>query len=109
LPKGHKFLGGRVQSGGDVANFTPTKYLGTLYPSFRNGKSLLQESPDDFKACEELWGARHELLHNGRAQIREFDAATCKADRFKLRPLSSHELFKFRRSVMATIEWMKKA
>jgi hypothetical protein len=85
-------------SGGDSENFSPHLYLK------RNGLLNLTLTDDDFIACCELWGCRHEMVHNGRALIRTAtgDGRTSKDS--KTRPFDwEEEARRFREALLRVI------
>lgn len=87
--------------------FNPEKFLGTNYSTIANGVSLRSSDLVAYIGCEELWGTRHEIVHNGRIQIRSYDSVLGKASRTTNRPLTEQDIHAFRAAVMKAISWMK--
>lgn len=95
--------------GSKADKFTPETHLGISYPTIASGVSLKQSDLVAYIGCEELWGTRHEIVHNGRIQVRCYDQNQGKANRNLTRPLENQDTHKFRAAVMNAITWMKSA
>ncbi len=54
-------------------NFSPRVYLGTDN-CLGISPTLLEQDTGSYASCCELWGARHEMLHNGAELVRIYDA-----------------------------------
>jgi hypothetical protein len=105
----YEFLGGRLGN----ANFEPKLYLGPGYANATGRPSFKDECAANASAhyarCHELWGTRHEIIHNGRQQVRLYDAGKDAADRNNPRPLGPNDVQAFRETVAQTIRWMRTA
>lgn len=93
-------------------DFHPTHYLGNEFSKRTKSESFrcyckIKDLPY-YKDCQELWGTRNEVVHNGRFMIREYDPEEDKTDKKKLRngELSS-TVWTFREVVYQAIEWLK--
>lgn len=87
-------------------SFNPSRYFGPT-----RMQSIQDANPHpvpEYPAICELFGARNEWVHEGRAQVRPFDGALNKAssDRSKCRPLAFEDYYRFRRAVSAALVWM---
>ena len=89
--------------------FSPVTYLATSHQTVAGGLSLKHTDVVAFIGCEELWGTRHEIVHNGRCQIRCFDHKQGTASLALVRPLKDQDVHDFRAAVVRAIAWMKSA
>lgn len=90
--------------GMDPPNFNPTDYL-TLKgrPAsrlVRNGQVFAEHSPQDALICDELWGTRHEVLHNGKQLVRASGSKTNTV------PYTDAHANAFRAAVMSLLSWL---
>lgn len=93
--------------GRKLPDFNPTDYL-TLngrkdkWPArlFRGGKVFAEHSPQEALACDELWGTRHELLHNGKQLVRVSGSKTNTV------PYTDAHATAFRAAVMSLLSWL---
>lgn len=100
--------------------FNPQKYLGSGYPK-SNVPSLRDQNLAAYSACHELWGARNEIVHEGKYLVRLYDEK--RKGKFKretnekrkgkykeeTRQLRSTDFAIFRRAVRDAIAWMEHA
>jgi len=91
------YAGWKRKKGGTPPDFKPVDYL-----QARNKHGLPSTDLPTFIACNELWGCRHEMIHNGRASIRTADAYGITSKK-ALRPFTWDDADRFRRAVAAAI------
>ncbi len=88
-------------------HFNPKLFLGSHYPDPKRRGSLQKAHQDCYARCHELWGARHEVLHMGRQQIRLYNPIAEAVDRNLLRPIQSEDLKTFREAVETAAAWLR--
>lgn len=85
--------------------FNPNEYFGeNNYLSI--GEPFFKQDPKSYAICHELWGARHEIAHNGRKKVRVFNGRH-GVDKNNLRDLTAQDIRDFRSAALAAVEWMK--
>ena len=97
----------RILQVNDPKNFNPALYLGDIKNYLKAVTPFSQCNPKLYGDCHELWGARHEVVHNGRNAVRQYDG---KHDVIEanLRDLSGRDIKNFRVASLAAIEWMRR-
>jgi hypothetical protein len=101
----YHYLGQRhVKSDRRYKDFNPKVYLGSGDP----GPGSLEGSDRaTYERCHELWGTRHEVLHNGRLNVRPYDPQKKDTDKSKARDPRDGEIRTFREAVRQAIRWMQ--
>lgn len=85
--------------------FNPNEYFGENN-YLRIAEPFFKQDPKSYAICHELWGARHEIAHNGRKKVRVFNGRHA-VDKNNLRDLTAQDIRDFRSAVLAAVEWMK--
>lgn len=105
----------RILQIGDTEDFSPRKYFGdggldkrgVVKGNYLGAKDPLYQSiPDCYKSCHELWGARHEIVHNGQNMVREFNGGH-GVDKNMRREITGQDIWNFRQASLNAITWMK--
>jgi hypothetical protein len=99
----------KARGDADKPDFDPVLYLGDDFKKWVKKASFRELQPDRYKACVELWGARHEVVHNGQGKIRPFNPTTGRVDKKSTnkRDLTNAEFDHFREGVQEAIGWMR--
>jgi hypothetical protein len=95
-----------TQTGRDAPDFSPRLYLGSGYLDLSGRRPFKESEPSTYVRVHELWGARNELVHNGRLAVRTYDPSTEKTDKSQLRDMVDEDLTTFRSAVRSAIRWM---
>jgi len=98
----------RIDRSSAPINFSPPMWFG---PAAKRDRRIQAVNPiplQNYADICELWGARNEWVHEGRAQVRPFDPAlndTTK-DPSNYRKLERQDYYRFRSSLSEALVWM---
>lgn len=95
----------RIAPAVDPEDFNPRLYFGDKN-YLKAGVPLFQGNADCYRDCHELWGSRHEIVHNGQNKVRKFNG-THGVDKRNLREISGREIKYFRQAALSAIDWMR--
>lgn len=86
------------------SNFSPDVYL-SIKNNLQGPIPFEQSYPQEYIACQELWGARHEVVHHDKKKIRPF--LNGKFDKVNLRDLTAADISTFRAATLSAISWLR--
>jgi hypothetical protein len=96
----------KIKPNKELKHFNVRLYLGDCN-YLDAGSPFYKCHPQAYKDCRELWGSRHEIVHNGREVVRVYEDEH-KDGKYDRRNLTSQDIGKFRAASLAAIEWMRK-
>lgn len=89
-------------------NYTPYKYLANcvdIKKYLNTTVTFSKINPEAYEHCRELYGSRHEIVHNGQNKVRIYSGSSDKI--YDLRELDSYDITKFRTAALSAVRWLQ--
>jgi len=86
-------------------NYSPKTYLGET-TLLNTAIPFSDIDPEAYAHCHELWGTRHEMVHNGQFKVRKYNGAH-GVNKEDLRDFGGFDLRNFRAAALSAVRWLQ--